>query len=144
MPHLPDRLIVFTRVPVPGRVKTRLIPVLGAQGAADLQRRMTEQVLQRSRHAARVGRLALEVRYDGGDQEAMSALYGSDLICREQGAEDLGERMHRAMADALAEGVGRVVLVGTDCPEIMPALLVQAFQALERHDLAIGPAADGG
>lgn len=138
---LPRRLVVFTRYPEPGKVKTRLIPVLGADGAADFHRRMAEHVLAQAR---RVPNVRVEVRYTGAEGAAMRAWLGGDLAFAPQCEGDLGARMARSFDDAFGQGAGRVVIIGTDTPEITPRILERAFGALSRHDLVIGPATDGG
>ena len=137
-------LIVFTRLPEPGRTKTRLIPALGAEGAAELQRAMSVHTLIRARRAARNLRLTLEVHHAGGEPEAFHDWLGPDLSYRPQAAGDLGQRMAEACSTALADGASSVVVVGTDCPELDEAVLDQAFAELERSDVVLGPARDGG
>jgi uncharacterized protein len=132
-------LIIFTRYPIPGQAKTRLIPALGATGAADLQRRMTRQTIDlaiQTRHPFRI-------QFCGGTIAQMSDWLG-DYDYQPQGEGDLGDRMDRAFNQGFAAGHDRVVLIGTDCPGVDRAILNQAFSALESHDLVLGPAADGG
>lgn len=136
------RLIVFTRYPEPGTVKTRLIPCLGAQGAARLQREMTRRILGAA--ASLKAGCDLEVRYDGGDEAAMRRLYGQDLMFTRQTGRDLGARMQGAIRAALAEGAKRVVLIGSDCPMMTPAILREAFDKLATQPCVLGPATDGG
>ncbi len=69
---------------------------------------------------------------------------GGDILFREQDGDDLGERMLTAFLDAFRNGAERVLLMGTDCPGITAQILEKAFQELERSDLVLGPAADGG
>lgn len=139
-----SRLILLTRHPVPGRVKTRLIPALGAEGAAALQRRMTCRVLRTALEVeARCG-LDLEIRFDGATDAAMSHWLGDDLRYREQGAGDLGERMARAFEDSFREGSAATVLIGADCPGLTADLLATAFDRLTIHPVVLGPATDGG
>ena len=135
-----ERLIVFTRYPEPGRTKTRLIPALGPDGAADLQRRMTRHVLHQADGLA----AETEIWYEGGGDARMRECFGADRAYRQQSPGDIGERMLAAFTDAFNSGASRVVLIGTDCPGISPALLRQALDALQRNDLVLGPAADGG
>lgn len=135
-----NRLILFTRFPEPGKTKTRMIPQLGAEGAARLQRRMTEHAV---RQARRTG-VDLEVRYTGGTEGQMCEWLGGDLCYADQGEGDLGARMERAFAEHFAAGAERVVIVGSDCPANDARNMAQAFQALESHDGVIGPAQDGG
>ena len=139
-----ERLIIFTRYPEPGRTKTRLIPVLGATGAAELHRRMTEQALATARQLAALQVVALEVRYSGGDAALMQQWLGANLLLRAQSDGDLGGRMREAFHEAFQQGCERVVIIGTDCPGITSATLAAAFAALCHNDLALGPASDGG
>lgn len=139
-----ERLIIFTRYPEPGRTKTRLIPALGAEGAAALHRRLTEQALATARRLAAQHAVALEVRYTGGDAAAMRQWLGTGLYLCEQGEGDLGSRMREAFHTAFEEGCERVVIIGADCPGLTSDVLSSAFAALHRHDLALGPASDGG
>ena len=137
-----DLLIVFTRYPTAGSVKTRLIPKLGAAGAVRLQREMTRHILTRARELR--PDIDLEVHADGTDVLALQRLYGSDLIVRPQASGDLGKRMLKAFQTAYAQRARRTVLIGTDCPLITPALIRQAFDLLSSHDCVLGPAKDGG
>ncbi|RJX30554.1 MAG: glycosyltransferase [Desulfarculus sp.] len=139
-----DRLIIFTRLPKPGRAKTRLIPALGAQGAADLQRRLVERLLARARELAVARPLELELCFTDGEVEEARAWLGPGLGYQSQGEGGLGRRMARALHRALAAGAPRVVLVGTDLPDLDQAVLAAALEALQEHDLVLGPAADGG
>lgn len=139
-----SRLIVFTRYPEPGRAKTRLVPVLGPAGAAAFQRRMTERVLEQVAALAARRPVAVEVRFEGGDAERMSGWLGPRWAYRAQGEGDLGARMARALWAAFAEGAPAAVLIGTDIPDLSPAILAEAFEWLADHDVVIGPAADGG
>jgi rSAM/selenodomain-associated transferase 2/rSAM/selenodomain-associated transferase 1 len=139
-----QRLVIFTRYPEPGRTKTRMIPALGAMGAAELQRRMTQHTLRWADRLHRSGRVAIEVRFDGGDAALMAERFGSAFAYRPQSGGDLGRRMAQAFADVCAAGAPRVVIVGTDCPELSAQLAVAAFDALQRFDVVFGPATDGG
>jgi len=156
-------LIIFTRYPEPGKTKTRLIPALGADGAADLQRQMTEHTLRQARMLrARNGvmrlseegkaltgeaeedAIALAVRFTGGDRGLMQAWLGGDLIYQPQGEGDLGTRMAQAFRTAFSAGAERVVTVGIDCPELDVERMQTAFEALNQSPLVLGPALDGG
>lgn len=138
------RLILFTRYPEPGRTKTRLIPTLGAHGAAALQRRMSEAIVTRMAAFAADYPVSLEIRYTDGNQQAMEAWLSNDIPCLDQGNGDLGDRLHRAFAQAFAQGDRQVVVIGADCPGLTPALFTKAFAALDSHNLVLGPALDGG
>ncbi|WP_421655958.1 TIGR04283 family arsenosugar biosynthesis glycosyltransferase [Leptothermofonsia sp. ETS-13] len=139
-----DRLIIFTRYPVPGAAKTRLIPALGAEGAAELHRTMAEYTLAQSRVLQSSDSVTLEVRFDGGSAIAMEAWLGSGLRYQLQGEGDLGDRLIRAFQSAFDEGATSVIIIGTDCPELNAPLLQEAFKHLRHHNLVLGPAVDGG
>lgn len=138
------RLIVFTRYPEPGKAKTRLIPALGAEGAARLHRELTAYTLEQADALRRARPVDVEVRCCGGSVEAMAELYGGAWSYRDQGEGDLGERLARAAAEAFDEGRGPVVIIGTDCPGLTADVLGEAFDLLASTDVVIGPAADGG
>lgn len=139
-----ERIILFTRYPVEGKAKTRLIPVLGPQGAADLQRKMTEHGVASARSVSRLRSASLEIRYDGGSEPEMARWLGDDIAFAEQGLGDLGTRMHAALKSAFQEGIERVVLIGSDLPGMTATLLQNALDALSHCDVVLGPAADGG
>ncbi len=132
--------MLFTRYPVPGQTKTRMILALGPEGAADLQREMTEHVMR----AAGGLRVGFEVRFEGGSDEQMRDWLGADVTVTPQGEGDLGERMARAFADRFSAGAESVSIIGADCPSVTGDLLDETFAALRRRDLVLGPAADGG
>ena len=142
--NLRDRLIIFTRYPEPGTTKTRLIPCLGPEGAADLQRQMTARVLSQARALRDRRRLDLEVRHEGGTDLLMRTWLGDGVDYVDQGEGDLGQRMDRTLRDALQQGAVAAVLIGSDIPGITSALLAKAFAKLEAGKVVLGPATDGG
>jgi hypothetical protein len=136
-------LIVFAKAPQPGRVKTRLAPLLGEQGAARLHARMIEDTL---RVATRAGFERVELHCaPHARHAAFSALARRySLTLRAQGRGDLGTRMQRAFARALPTA-RIVVLIGTDCPVLRVADLRAAARALQGGaDAVLSPAEDGG
>lgn len=137
-----ERLIIFTRYPEPGLTKTRLIPTLGAKGAATLQQQMTEYTLTKVRELQ--NRPSIEVRFTGGSLTLMQDWLGNDIVYQPQGKGDLGERMARSLSVAFRSGMERVVIIGTDCPGLNANLIAKAFHQLHAHDLVLGPALDGG
>jgi rSAM/selenodomain-associated transferase 1 len=140
---LSDRtLVVFVRYPRVGTVKTRLVPALGAELAADLYRALAEGVLAAT--APRVREYERLVFYDppeAGD-EMRGWLPAGRL--RRQAPGDLGTRMANAFAKTFARGARRVALIGSDVPGLSRVEVGEALAALERVDLVLGPAQDGG
>lgn len=130
-------VIVFARAPIAGRVKTRLAERLGANGAARLHRQLTRNAVRVAR-AARCGRVEVHVTR----RHAFFRMLESKL--RLQRGADLGERMHRALRDALRRE-RCAILIGTDCPVLKPRDLRRAARWLQGGaDLVLAPAEDGG
>jgi rSAM/selenodomain-associated transferase 1 len=135
-------VIVFAKAPRPGEAKTRLIPALGADGAARLAERLLNMTLD---HAvgADVGPVELCVTPDRQHPAFVAASRRPAVMITEQGAGDLGERMARAFERVLAAH-GSALLIGTDAPALDAAYLRAAAGALRDSDAVFGPAADGG
>ncbi len=140
----PECLIIFSRYPEAGKTKTRMIPVLGREGAAKLQRQMTEHTLSQAKKLHSYRPLKLEVHFTGGDRNLMQEWLGRDVTYYQQESGDLGRRMSSAISRAFAAGMAKVIIIGTDCPAVNPSILTEAFNALKRQNLVLGPAEDGG
>ena len=139
-----DRLILFGRYPVPGQTKTRLIPLLGAARAADLQRELTERTLRTDRVFARTRSVDLEACFEGGSPTKLRRWLGPDLIFSRQSSGDIGERMKAAFLGAFRKGAQHAILHGTDIPDLTTHHIDEAFDALKSHELVLGPSTDGG
>lgn len=126
------RPIIFARYPVPGKCKTRLIPALGAGGAAAMHRRLAERTLDRLRSLNPV------VAYTGADAAAFRDWLGPDIDLIEQTDGNLGARMLTAMAG------GPAIIVGSDLPDISAHAVRSAAELLLASDVVLGPAEDGG
>ncbi|MDB9514218.1 TIGR04282 family arsenosugar biosynthesis glycosyltransferase [Kamptonema animale CS-326] len=139
-----EKLIVFTRYPEAGKTKTRLIPVLGKEGAAKLHQQLTEGTISQAKQLKNTRQLFVEVYFTGGSQELMEAWLGNDIFYQNQVTGDLGLKMAAAFEMSFNSGVEKVVLIGTDCPGLNADLMAKAFNELEGQDLVLGPALDGG
>ena len=121
---------MFSKPPVPGEAKTRLIPRLGAWGAARLQLRLTRHALAVA-HAARCGPVELQL------SRRHSLFKGARL----QRGDDLGARMARAFARARRPAI----LIGSDCPVLDVRKIRSAWRYLRAgYDAVLAPAEDGG
>lgn len=127
------RVVLFTRFPESGRAKTRLIPALGAERAAQLHRVLTERTVQ----AVRSSGLMLELRTTGAPTAAFEEWLGR-LSIIDQGEGDLGNRLSRAGPPY------PTIFIGADAPDLTPALLQLAAHELQNASAVIGPAEDGG
>ncbi|MFB2937124.1 TIGR04282 family arsenosugar biosynthesis glycosyltransferase [Aerosakkonemataceae cyanobacterium BLCC-F154] len=134
-------LIIFTRYPEAGKTKTRLIPVLGAEGAANLHRQLTETVITQVKELQNV---RIEVHFTGGNQQLMQAWLGENFTYQPQTEGDLGQRMATAFQTAFNNGMEKAVIIGSDCPALTCQLIESAFTELSQDELVLGRAADGG
>ena len=130
-PMTPE-IAIFARWPEPGKAKTRLIPALGEQGAADVYARLLEMTV----HEARESGLPFHLRVTGDDPARFKAWLGENLDVRDQGDGDLGAKLARVPVPG--------IMIGSDCPGLTAALLREAASVLPNRDAVIGPAQDGG
>jgi rSAM/selenodomain-associated transferase 1 len=133
------RIVIFAKAPVPGKVKTRLIPALGPEGAAALAQRM---LLRTIAEAEAAGSTELCGSPHPHDAEWQPYLPAVPIRHSGQGEGDLGERLARAAERVLADEP--ILLIGADCPELDRDRLRAAAAALGSHDAVIHPAQDGG
>ena len=179
MPTMPPsspihlKLLIFTRYPGPGQAKSRLIPALGAEEAARLQRRMSEATVQTARRLrnilqdSEVVEATVRICYTGGRAASFRAWLGEDLEYQRQADGDLGRRLQQAFELAfrprlahqscdgqecgtplkdrrLGNEIEMTLAVGSDVPRLTAELLREAMKKLTTHDLVLGPAEDGG
>ncbi len=132
-------LLIFIKNPHPGKVKTRLGKSIGHTAAVAVYKKL----LARTRQAA------LEVDctrylYYGDYINPEDEWPGSSFEKRLQVKGDLGDRMRHAFASGFEEGYERILIIGSDCPEMNAPLIEQAFETLKEKEVVLGPALDGG
>ena len=129
---MPPTVALFAKYPVAGKAKTRLIPALGAEGAARLHSRLVERTLA----TIRASGLPFAVHCTGAPLADFAAWLGAEVNLVDQGAGDLGARLARVAAPT--------ILLGADIPGLHAKHLISAAEALKTHEAVIGPATDGG
>jgi rSAM/selenodomain-associated transferase 1 len=136
------RIAVFAKAPVAGKVKTRLVPVLGPEGAARLHGELLRHALAVARDSG-VGPVELWCTPDSSHPflGRSAADFGATLHVQQ--GSDLGARMAHAFDAALGDNAA-LVMIGADCPALTPPLLRRAARLLASHDAVIAPAEDGG
>ncbi|OON70217.1 TIGR04282 family arsenosugar biosynthesis glycosyltransferase [Hymenobacter sp. CRA2] len=135
-----EHLLIFARYPELGKVKTRLAAGLGPDAALAAYRQLlfhTQATVMplptgRTLWLAATPPLGAAPLWPGVPQRVQPA------------TPDLGQRMEHAFEEAFDAGALRVVIIGTDCPQLSTDLLTEAFQLLHTHDVVLGPAHDGG
>ena len=136
------KTLIFAKAPIAGFAKTRLIPLLGAEGAANLARRMLDSTLA-SVVSAQIGPVELCVTPDSEHPAWQEISIPDGIIISNQGDGDLGARMARAAQRCIKQG-NSILLIGTDCVEMSPTLLRTAAARLAKVDSVIHTTADGG
>lgn len=134
--------IIFARVPEAGQVKTRLAAGIGDTGALAAYRSLASLVIGAVRESSSYS-VAVAYTPESGEA-AMRAWLGASLRLIPQAAGDLGARMAAAIEDAFRDGARRVVVIGTDCPDVSAVVVEDAFERLATADVVLGPAGDGG
>jgi rSAM/selenodomain-associated transferase 1 len=138
----PTRILIFAKAPLPGFAKTRLIPILGSNGAAMLARKMLKHCITEAL-AANIGPVELCVTPDAEHPSWRELSISTAVIWSSQGEGDLGERLARATQRAMHQAKN-VLLIGTDCPGLSAERLREAARAVEGHDACMVPVSDGG
>lgn len=132
-------LIVFVKNPVKGHVKTRLAAGIGDDKALEVYMLLMEH----TRDVAKSVPVTRNLFYDTSIVEN-DKWSSSDFDKYVQFNGDLGERMANAFQETFAQGLKKVVIVGSDCPYLSPFIIRKAFERLDSHDVVLGPTFDGG
>ncbi len=137
------RILIFAKAPEPGYAKTRLIPALGAEGAAELYKVLLKQTIEWAVEA-NLSPVQLWCAPHSAHAFFQSLARQYDVSLHEQSGADLGERMCRA-ADFALNRSEMALLIGGDCPLLSSVHLLQSLQWLkEGNNAVVGPAEDGG
>ncbi|HJU88212.1 MAG TPA: TIGR04282 family arsenosugar biosynthesis glycosyltransferase [Gemmatimonadaceae bacterium] len=135
-------LVMLTRAPRAGRVKTRIAKALGDAKALAIHRELTERAAAAARAVRDTQLVVAHTPADAGDE--MRAWLGNDFRYEPQRGSDLGQRMAAAIEERLSSGADRVIVIGSDAPDLTTEMIEEAFDALGGADVVVGPAADGG
>ena len=138
----PVRIIIFTKAAQAGFTKTRLIPALGKQGAANLAKKMLIHTLNQSLEAG-VGPVEMCVTPPPTDSIWQEFAVLGDLEYSDQGTGDLGERLSRVTQRVIDRGESPII-IGTDCTQLTATHLKRAKESLHNFDSILIPATDGG
>lgn len=138
-------LVVFVKEPRPGLVKTRLGRTLGLERAAEIYRLCADEVIRLAKTVEHeTTRVTVCYDPDSRAEEVRRWVNAPSIrVIRQQGTS-LGDRMRSAFAQAMEGGAERVLLVGSDIPELDRKILDEGWAALDRHDIVLGPSSDGG
>ena len=132
-------LVVFVKNLIKGKVKTRLAKTIGDQEAY----RVYEKLVSITEKSASGSNCKKEVWYS--DYIDHEDLFDKTIFKKRlQNGENLGQRMKSSIAKGFDEGYGKVVIIGSDCPDLSTEIIEEAFEQLNSNDVVIGPSPDGG
>ncbi len=134
-----DALCMFVKYPEQGKVKTRLAQDIGEEKALEIYKRLLRILIPE--HDNRAYQFYMSVTPEDKARK-FKKLYPAGTVIKQQG-DDLGEKITHALQRLLADH-GKVIIIGSDCPNITHEDIKQALQALDNNDVVIGPAEDGG
>ena len=132
-------IIIFTRNPELGKVKTRLAKTIGDESALNIYKFLlhhTEQII-RNIDCDKAVYYSVKIRNNDIWDKTVYQKH-------QQKGNDLGKRMHNAFRDAFSKGYKKVVIVGSDLYDLKAKDINKAFEQLSKCDVVIGPAVDGG
>jgi rSAM/selenodomain-associated transferase 1 len=132
---------LFAKWPQPGRVKTRLAAATSEAWAADLALAFLRDLVERL-GAIAARRVLAFAPPDAGP--LFAEVVRERFALAPQADGDLGRRLSSFLGEQLAFGAGSIVVLGSDSPTVPVAYVEQAFAELERADVVLGPATDGG
>ena len=138
-----NAIILFTRIPVAGKTKTRLKPLLGDDECCMVQRAFISDVYTMLRNGCADCDIYVCFSPEGSLDELMAITPGAKSHFPQIGA-DLGEKMHNAMCHVLGRGYKRCLLIGSDIPQLKAEQLLESIGMLDSHDVVICPTEDGG
>ncbi|TFV97741.1 glycosyltransferase [Algoriphagus kandeliae] len=134
-----EAIIIFQKNPEKGRVKTRLAADIGEDQALEVYLKLCE-ICYKTCNSYPADKFLFFDSYLPSD--IIPGAEGFQYLIQDAG--DLGNKMNEALQRILGKGYEKVVLIGTDCPELTSEHLKQAFEYLEYNDVVLGPALDGG
>ncbi len=136
------RLIIFVKAPRPGFVKTRLAESIGNVAACEAYRMLAESLFQ---NLDKIEGNELEIKFTPDDSpDEVRPWLRDGWTSSPQGAGNLGDRLRRAIEEAFTDGCERVAVIGSDCPDVTAQDVASAWRDLDRNDIILGPASDGG
>ncbi|MDR3666677.1 MAG: TIGR04282 family arsenosugar biosynthesis glycosyltransferase [Ignavibacteriaceae bacterium] len=135
-------LIVFLRYPEKGKVKTRLAATTSEEFAQQWYRKCVDKIMS---EIDKIPNIETNIFYsDRKEKEKVIKWLGNKFIYHHQEGTDLGEKMQNAFFNVFSHNSGKVIIIGTDIPDLNQNILTNAFELLDKNDIVLGPSVDGG
>jgi rSAM/selenodomain-associated transferase 1 len=132
-------LLIFTKNPEAGKVKTRLAATVGNETALAVYNQLLLHTVSVTEYLP-VDKFVFYSNYIEQDDVWNTRHYLKEI----QQGNDLGKKMNHAFSSIFQKGYDKIVIIGTDCPDLTAAIIMNAFAYLQSYDVVIGPAEDGG
>ncbi len=137
-----DSIIVFIRYPSKGKVKTRLAKTTSSELAVTFYKSCAENLVRNIKKIPSINRFIFYS--DKTEKKEIISWLGNKLFFASQEGDDLGTRMKNAFEKVFNSGSQKVIIVGTDIPDLSKEIVIKAFKLLDSNDVVIGPSKDGG
>lgn len=134
-------VVLFVRSPERGRVKSRLAAAVGGEMALELYKGFVLDIMETLKEGHHPFRIFF---YPRSSEERVVRWLGGDFVYAPQRGAGIGRRMENAFVQSFSEGSERVVLIGSDIPDLPNSVIHRAFSSLDKSDAVLGPASDGG
>lgn len=134
-------IVVMTKIPVPGKTKSRLASILTPDQRGELSQAFLQDIISELRILPY--ELAIAI-WPPGNEDIIEEILEYPYMIFPQRGNDIGERMMYAAQDMLYKGLGPVIIVGSDIPLLSGYHIKKAIEALQNNDIVLGPAKDGG
>jgi rSAM/selenodomain-associated transferase 1 len=135
-------IIIFAKHPENGKVKTRLAKTLGNDFAVEFYKVCSEYIFEMIEKLK--GEIEIYLFYSGNNFNLLKNWINKDFNFFKQEGSHLGEKMFNAFQQSFNEGSDKVLIIGTDIPDIDEKIIQEAFEELEGNDVVVGPCPDGG
>lgn len=138
-----NALILMTRIPIPGKTKTRLLGTLTKEECAEIHKAFLLDIFRVLDFIK--DKIDIYLTYTPEDSlYLIEDMLPKFIKCFPQVGNDLGERMANAFLNLFEKGYKKIVLMGSDIPDIQPFEIKEAFETLQNNNIVIGPTLDGG
>ena len=144
MKQIENILLLYTKYPIPGRVKTRLIPYVTSQKAAEIHHALVLKTIETLRKLKVLIKIKILVFYEGGSEEQVKSWIGEGFDFKKQISGSLGEKLNFGFKNAFLKKYKSCITIGSDCYDLDTKQILDAIEKLKHDDLVLGPAEDGG
>jgi len=135
-------IIIFTRYPIEGKVKTRLASTIGNHHAKEFYKMISEIIINDTKLIRNSYKYVFYS--DEAEKEMVKKWLGRSFLYSHQEGKELGERMTNAFRKVFSHGAKKAIIIGTDIPDLSSQIIKEAIRKLDKTDLVIGPSKDGG